>query len=39
MDEKENKAYIESKVHPILEVMVTDLLVKKPTDPVKKMSI
>jgi hypothetical protein len=35
MDEEENKNYITSKIHPIFEKLVIDLLLGKPEDPVK----
>lgn len=37
MDEKENRNYINSKIHPIFERLVIDLLLNKPDDPVEYM--
>lgn len=37
MDEKENRNYINSKIHPIFERLVIDLLLNKPDDPVDYM--
>ncbi len=34
MDEKENRNYINTKIHPIFEKLVIDLLLNKPDDPV-----
>ena len=34
MDEKDNRNYINHKVHPIFEKLVVDLLLTKPDEPV-----
>lgn len=34
MDEKENRNYINTKIHPIFEKLVIDLLLNKPDEPV-----
>ena len=37
MDEKENRNYINTKIHPIFERLVIDLLLNKPEEPIDYM--